>query len=454
MKSKTVVVLILLSRLLFPAHLFAQALDIWSLERCLDHARENNIAIKKGELAVQSAKANVTQAWAGLFPSVNGSLSESFNFGLRFDPTTMLLNDQRYSTSAISASSQFIIFNGLANYYSISQAKHNYKASQYDIQQVIEDVSLNIVNLYMQVLFAQDRLDIVTQQVGLLQQQVERTHLMYEAGSVNKSTLLSIEAQLATQELTKVNGENALAKAKLALIQLLNLDGFDIQIEKPDFSSVRMDEFNESETAQSIYLTALTIRPNILGKEYRAKAARKALIVARGSYYPQLTFNASISTIYSGLLKQNPLDPNSPVLSFFDQMQRNNAQQLSFGLNIPLFNGLQVRTAVKQSKLSYQNALLDLQNEQQTLRNTIQQVWADARAAFKTYEANLKNLSALEENYQYAQQRFEANMINSVDFNDASIRFFNARTELLISQYDYIFKTKVLDFYKGKKIQF
>lgn len=440
--------------LIFYQHAESQTSDVWTLQRCFEHARQHNIIIKKSELAVEGARANVTQAWAGLFPTLNGSVAESFNFGLRFDPTTGLLNDQRFTTSSISANSQFIIFNGLTNYYSISQAKHTYKASQFDFQQAIDDVYLNIVNLYMQLLFAQERLEIVKQQADLLRQQVARTRELHEAGTVNKGTLLSIEAQLATQELTQVNGENALANAKLALIQLLNLESFDMQIEKPDFSTALIQPFNENESAQGVYLTALTLRPNIMGREFRAKAARKALAAARGSYYPQLAFNASVSTIYSGLLKQNPFDPNSPVVPFFDQLQRNNAQQLSFGLSIPIFNGLQVRTAVKQSKLSYQNAQLDLQNEQMALRNTIQQVWADARAAYKTYEANRKNLTALEENYQYAQQRFDANMINSVDYNDAMVRFFNARTELLIAQYDYVFKTKVLDFYKGKKIEF
>jgi outer membrane protein len=154
------------------------------------------------------------------------------------------------------------------------------------------------------------------------------------------------------------------------------------------------------------------------------------------------------------LLKQNPFDPNSPIVPFFDQLERNNAQQFSFGMNIPLFNGLQIRTAVKQSKIAYKNAELDLMNEKFLLKNTIQKSYADAKAAFKTYQANQQGLASFKENFEYAKQRFEANLINSVDYNDAATRYFNARTESLIALYDYIFKSKVLDFYKGKKLEF
>lgn len=435
-------------------HVNAQQVQVWSLQKCIEHAREHNITVKKVQLSMESAKLNVTQSWAALAPTLNGSFAETFNFGLRFDPTTGLLNDQRFTTTSIAASSQFIVFNGLANYYTISQNKNNYKAAQYDFQQALDDISLNIANLYMQVLFAQERLDIVRQQVDLLKQQANRTKQLYEAGAVTQGALLSIEAQLATQELNLVNGENALAAAKLALIQALALDEFDIQIEKPDFSKIPIEEFNESENAQSIYALAINTRPNILSREFRMKSARNGLAVARGSYYPQFAINTSVSTIFSGLLKQNPFDPNSPVVPFFEQLKRNNSQQIALGLNFPIFNGLQIRTAVQQAKLQYKNAELDLQAEQLSLKNTIQKAYADARAAFKSYEANKKNLQALEENYIYAKQRFEANVINSVDYNDAATRYFNARTELLIAQYDYIFKTKVLDFYKGKKIEF
>lgn len=435
-------------------HAGAQNNEVWTLQKCIEHAREHNITVKKVQLSMESARLNVTQSWAALAPSLNGFFTESFNFGLRFDPTTGLLNDQRFTTTSIGASSQFIIFNGLANYYTISQNKNTYKASQYDFQQALDDISLNIANLYMQVLFAQERLEIVKQQVDLLKQQADRSRQLYDAGALTQGALLSIEAQLATQELTLINGENALANAKLALIQVLAIDGFDIQIEKPDFSKIPVGEFNETENAQSIYALAVNTRPNILSREYRMKSARNALAVARGSYYPQFSVNTSINTIFSGLLKQNPFDPNSPVVPFFDQLKRNNSQQISLGLTFPIFNGLQIRTAVQQAKLQYKNAELDMQAEQLSLKNTIQQAYADARAASKSYQANKKNLQALEENYTYAKQRFEANLINSVDYNDAATRFFNARTELLIAQYDFIFKSKVLDFYKGKKIEF
>lgn len=460
MKYRSVITLRLFTGLAFFL-LFSTAFaqpsgEVWTLKRCLEYARENNITVRQVQLNSMNAKYDLIQSRADLFPTLNASAGHNFYFGLSFDPTSLKLQDQRYQSSSFGASSRFIIFNGLSNYYQVMANSYTYKAAQQDFQQAVDDVSLNIIQLYMQVLFAQERLEIVKQQVDVLSQQVERTGMLYDAGVVTRGDFLSIQSQLATQEVTQVNGENSLATAKLNLIQALNLPGMsmDIIIEKPDLSQFEVKEMDPTLTAENVFNTAITIRPNIKGKEYRLLGAKRTLAVIRGGYYPSLAFTASISTAFSELRKANPIDPLSPTIPFFDQLQQNNSQQLSFGLTVPIFNGLQTRMAVQKSKISVKQAEFDLLNEQLTLRNTIQQAYTDARAAYKVYISNTKNLEALEESFNYAKEKFEAKVINAVEFNDASTRYFNARTELLIAQYDYIFKTKVLDFYRGETLEF
>jgi outer membrane protein len=332
--------------------------------------------------------------------------------------------------------------------------QYGQKASSYNWEQAINDVQLNIAQLYMQLLFAQERLEIIKQQVAQMEQQVERSQLLYEVGTITKGDYLSAVSSLATLQVNQTNGENAVASSKLALIQGLNLNQLEIQIETPDFSNVQITEFKEEQSLEGVYSYALQSWPSIKSKDATLWQFKRNLAVARGAYYPSISFNATISTTFSELRKEVPWDPNSPTIPYSNQLEQNFGQQVGFRLNVPIFNGLNTRTNVRLTKIQMWNAELDLENEKLKLRNTISQAYIDARSSYKTYSANKANLAALEENYQYAKDKFDVGLMNTVDFNDASYKYFNAKTELLLAQYDYILKTKVLDFYQGKKLEF
>src|SRR5690606_34525154 len=156
----------------------------------------------------------------------------------------------------------------------------------------------------------------------------------------------------------------------------------------------------------------------------------------------------------TGNRKTNPLDPNSPVMPFGEQLRQNNSQQLTFGMSIPILNGLQTRMQVQQAKITLYNSELNLQNEKLKLRNTIQKVFTDAVAAYNVYIANKTSLESLEEAYQYAVEKYQVKAINAFEFNDAATRYFNANTELLIATFGHVCKKKGLDFYQGKPRRF
>lgn len=438
----------------FLGKLLAQNTEVWTLNKCITYAKDNNISVQQLQLNSLSNKYSITQSWAELFPSVNASAGHTFNYGLSFDNNSGILQDNGYQNSFYAVQARWTIFNGLSNYYKIMATKHEYNASLYDWEQAINDVQLNIASTYLQVLFAQERLEIIKQQLDASKVQVDRNYLLYTEGAITKGDYLLSKSQQSTLELNKVNAENVLMQAKLSLIQSLNLQQDDIQIEKPDLSKIKITEMSESENITSIYEKSLTFLPMIKSKEESILAFRKRLSMARGAYYPSLSLNATFSTSFSELRKVNPFDPNSPTIDYGEQLRQNNARQFSFSLQIPIFNGLSVRTNVKQVKIQLKNAELNLQNEKFKLKNTIQKAFIDAKAAYNTYNANLMNLEALEEAYNYAKDKYEVRAINNVEYNDAANRYFNAKTELLIAQYDYILKTKVLDFYKGNKIEF
>lgn len=451
---RTLPVLWLSLSMMLALGLGAQSSEPLTLNKCLDLAKENNINLRQIQWQRVQAKANLTQSWARLFPTLNISTSASENFGLNFDPNSLTLQSSNYTSMSLGASSSLNVFDGLQRYHTIRSGSSSYKAAQLDFQQALDDLYLNVADLFLQVVFAEERLSIAQKQLELLQAQVERTQLLYESGSLVKGEYLSMKAQAASQETQVITAQNALNIAKLSLAQALNIEDTQPDIQRPDFGALQLPKPTALPAAQLVYEEAVGIRPAVEAAGFRVDARRYDLATSRGAYLPNLNFNANMGTVYSELRKQNPFDPTSPPIPLGEQLRQNNAQTLSFGLSIPIFNGLSVRTQVQQAKIGLETAKLNLENEKLQLKNTIFRAYADAQAAYAVYRANLENAAALEEAFTYAQERFELQAIQPVEYNDAATRLFNAKAELLIAEFDYIFKTLVLEFYRGKRYDF
>jgi outer membrane protein len=425
-----------------------------TLQACLAHAEQHNLSLQQVKLQVAQTRVAVIQSWVALMPSLNGSASQSTNFGLRFDPTSGILQDQKFESFSTGISSNFVIFNGLSNYNSIAQNQKSYEAEKAGYAQAIDDLHLNVTDLFMQVMFAEERVKIAAKQFDLLKAQTSRMQMLWEAGNVVKGEFLTLKAQTATQEVQFITAQNALKMAKLALAQALMLEPETLVLSYPPLDSLENVMTAPLPDPKKVMASAVTMRPGLIAAQLRRDAARFGLRSARGNYVPTIGLNASASTIYSGLRKQNPFDPASPPIPFNQQMKENFGQQVSFSLSVPLLNGWSTRAAVQQAKIGLARAELSILEQENQLRNTIERAHADALAAYQTWQANQINLQALEEARQYAEDRFSVQAINALQFNDAVTRYFQAQTELLIAHYDFIFKSLVLQFYQGNRFKF
>ncbi|NLE34703.1 MAG: TolC family protein [Bacteroidales bacterium] len=430
--------------MLSPLALFSQE-KAWTLEECIAHALRNNIRIKQQEIMTEYQVNALEQSKLNLLPTLNGSASHNYAFGRALDETTYeFTENETVQSNNFYAGSNVTLFRGLVNYNTIQKNKYQVLASEQELEQFRDDISLNIALAYLQILLNQELVTATEAQVDLTRQQIERTRKLVDAGSVAGGNLLDIEAQAAREELQLVNLRNQLTLSLLNLAQMLELedtDGFNIAV---PVITVR-DEAVDGNPA-TIFSIAEQTRPEILSAEYQLRSAEYDLAIARGNRSPRLSLGASISTGYSDK-RLKPVTLES--YPFGEQLNDNLNYGLGFSLNIPIFNGWQVNAGIKNSKLGIENSKYALENTRKQLYKNIQQAYTDATGALKKFHASEKAVASMEEAFRYAEQKLDVGLVTAIEYNQSKTQLLNAQSEMAQAKYEYVFKTKVLDFYKG-----
>ncbi|MAD50844.1 MAG: hypothetical protein CMC95_06065 [Flavobacteriales bacterium] len=432
----------------------------WSLEDCLRYAQDNNMTIKKAYLNTEISKQNYFQSKMALLPNLNGNVSDNTNFGRNIDPVTNQINIDRVRNNNFSLSSSVTLFNGFQNINSIRKSNFDYLSSKYDAEKIANDISVNIVTAYLQLLYNSDLVEVNEQKVSISELQVERISKMVEVGSLPKGDLLNTESQKAQEELQLINAQNQRDIAKLNLMQLLDLPVSEsFAIAQLD---VEVDENYNSLANDAIYSLAVESLPEVKSAETKLKSSERSLAISQGIRSPRLSMSASVGTAYSDASKRlAPYDslalPLTPVYEdypFQDQFDDNVNQSISLSLSIPIFNNWQANASVSKAKIGVLQAEYGLQEAKNNLRKTIEQAQNDALSAQKKYIASKKSVEYQQESFQYTQDKYDLQLLNSYDYNNAKNTLFRAETDLLQSKYDYLFKTKMLDFYMGKPLTF
>ncbi|MDA0713929.1 MAG: TolC family protein [Bacteroidetes bacterium] len=468
--------LILLTSLLLGMALHSQ--DTWTLRRCVLTAWERNVDISRGELNQDLRAIDLKQGKYQLLPSLNAGATHGYNWGQTIDPFTNEFATDRVRNNNLFLSSQVTLFNGFTIQNNIKQARVNLKSSEEDLRKVKNDISLFVAQSFLSILLNQEQVAASEEQVAISRRQVDRMQRMVDVGQSALNSLYDLQSQLANDELALTNAENALIISRLNLGTLLlltpeELAGFELNA--PDMESFVIDK--EIPNPLVIYATASSHLPEVKSAELQIQSSDVGLDIARGSRSPNITVNGSLGSGYSG---NNLIPIGDPIIesqtigivegtgqevvspdisfadfqtkSFNDQLDDNFNQSLSLRLNIPIFNQLQASSDVERAKLNYQDALLRKQGVSNQLLQDVQQAHADAVAARRSYEAALRSEEAMRLNFENAERRFEQQMINPVEFNDAKSRMAITETQVIRAHYDLIFRLTIIDFYMGKAI--
>ncbi len=457
--------------------LSANAQERWSLERCIQYAQQHNTQIKSAALAVQNAQLTRQLNELSRLPSLSASGSGGVQFGRTIDPATNDFVSQRlwYNTYAINTA--LTLYNGGAIRNNIQKSELDLQASKADATYTADLIALNVATAYLAVLQAEEQLDNAHRRLELSQLQLEQTDKLIRAGSLPQTARLDLLAQIARDEQSIVQAESDVERAYLTLKNLLNLDPTaSIQVIHPDIT-LPMEQSPESETFLAVYQQALNSQAQVRADQLRLRAAGYSVALARAARLPRLTLFANINTNWSSaalwtqgtlstiqeqeiIIDGMPVTVGFPVeiplldkKPFFDQIVDNFGQGIGLQLSIPIFTNGQARIGVERAKLGLEQARLQLEQTQQQLRNDVQRALADARAAHRNYQAALRTAEAARVAFESAQKRYELGAINQYDYNNARTNLDMAEITLTLSKYDYLFKLKVLEFYKGRKIR-
>jgi outer membrane protein len=429
-----------------------KAQEVWTLEKCVEYALTNNIQVKQQLLQVKNEQALLQQDKLSLLPSVNGGASHGYNFGQTVDRYTNQFATNRVQSDNFYLGSSVTLFGGLQKLNQIKQRKKDLEATHFDTDKFMDDMSLNIATGYLQILYYKELVKTTQNQLNATELQSKRLKILVDAGSLAQGDFYTLEAQRALDNSQVVSAQNNLDIAYLTLVQMLDLpttQGFEI--ETPDLEMSLQPMLAVS--AEKIYGFALETQPVIKSAELRVKSSEIGLSMAQGGQSPTLTLQGSLGTGFSGANKIfDSTNYSFNTKPFADQVKDNFNRSISLNLNVPIFNGWATRTAISRAKMNVENSQYNLELSKLQLRKTIEQAYADAKAALNNYDASTLGVNAARESFRYADQKFNIGTLNSVDYNNSKKDLEKAESDQLRAKFEFIFKSTVLDFYMGKPL--
>ena len=418
--------------------------EIWSLEKCIDYAIGHNLTVKQQEAARDKNAIDLNTARWSRLPDLNGNASHSFNFGrsLQANNTYQSINTQ---STGFSVSTSIPLFTGMQIPNTIALSKLNLQAATEDLNKAKEDISIQVASAYLQVLFNQELAKVAHSQVELSKEMLAQKEAFFKNGKASESEWMEAKTRVAQDQLSAVQAENNLTLALLDLSQLLELPSPEnFSIETPD---VRMEQLEEELTSPTdIYNQAVLAKPAILAAQYRLQGAARSIRIAQSSWYPQLSFGAGLSTNYYKVSGRENAQ-------FRTQLRDNFSQYVGISLSIPIFDRLNTRNRVRAARIDQTTLSWQLEEAKKSLYKEIQQAYYNATAAQSKYRATGRSVEATRTAFQYARERYEAGKSSVFEYNEAKTNYAKSLAEEAQAKYEFILRTKILDFYNGTPLR-
>lgn len=410
----------------------------WSLDRCISYALENNITVKQQALRVRDGELAITEARDRYLPSLDASASESMNFGRGLTAENTYANRNTTSTSW-NIGMSLPLFQGTAAYKREKIAKLSLQQYVLENESTKDDISLNVMSQYYQVLYCKEVAKSARSQAVLSAFQVERQKELIRVGKVAEATLYDLEAVAAQDQLQIVAAENDIQTALVNLANLLRLksiEDFDVE------AGVGPDPVIPG--PDIVYSAALGINHSLLGARQALKVANENITLAKTGYIPTLSFNTGLGSSYytvSGM----------PAENFGSQMRHNLSTYLGFSLRIPIFDSFSTRNGIRRAKLQKLNAELSLEQRESELYKEIQLAFYQAKGAKERYATSAETLEKTALSFESTRERFNFGRATQADYEQAKNNLYKIEIARIQARYEYLLRAAILDFYRTNR---
>ena len=424
-----------------------QAAQGWSLRQCISYALEHNITVKQQDVTKQQREIDLNTAKNSRLPDLNGSASQNWSFG-RGLTSENTYSDTNTSSTSFSLGTSVPLFSGLKIPRTIELNKLNLEAATADMEKARNDISVQVAQAYVQILYDLEMRDVAQRQISIDSMQVARLKEMYRNGKASGVDVAQQEATLAQSRLTYTQADNDYRLALLALTQLLELpspEGFAII--RPDAGGIDPSAGAGPPSPDEIYQEAITFQADRNAELYRLKSSEMNIKIAQSAMLPTLSLNAGIGSNYyktSGFKAE----------SFGRQMRNNFSQYIGLSLNVPIFNRFATRNSIRSAKLERETQQLQLDNVRKNLYKEIQQAYYNTIAARAKYESSMEASRSNKAAFDLMSAKYEYGKANITEFNEAKNNWLKAESDLVIAKYEYVYDTSLIDFYRGKELDF
>lgn len=446
----------------------------YSLKECVETGIANNLDVLLSDLQAQTSKINWQQARLNRLPTLNGSVGHGINQGRSIDPFTNTYINERVNFASYNLNSGVVLFRGFSMQNTVNQNTLLYEAGKMDLQQAKDNLTLNIILAYLDMLTTEELLVQLQYRVELTQQQVQRLTILNNDGAIAPALLYDMRGQLANDQLAIINAKNTLETNKISLCTLMNIP-YDkgMKLERLDPSAFSLDY---TETPSQIYEKALSGFALIRSAGLKTRAAAKGIKATRGQLFPTLSLNGSANSNYSSAAMQNiflnttevtspdyVLVNGSPIavirqqsnfrsdkINYTRQLNNNIFTSISLNLSIPIFNSLQTRNRIKLAKIDLERLSASEHTAKTELQQNIERAYVNMKASFERYKTLLEQVNAYTQSFRAAEIRFNEGVGNSIDYLTAKNNLDMANNNLVVWKYDYILRTRILDYYQGR----
>lgn len=420
----------------------------WNLQACIDYALQQNITIRKNRLNAESAEVDVKTAKAALFPSLTASVSQRIVNRPNSQTNTIIDGDNITSSQSKTSyngsygiDASWTLYNGSKRLNTLKQQRMNNRIAELGVAESENTIEESITQIYVQILYAAEAVKVNEATLDVSRAECERARALLAAGSIARSDLAQLEAQVSTDKYQLVTAQATLQDCKLQLKQLLELDGEkEMTLYIPTLGDENVLSPLPSKT--DVYRSALTLRPEIEAGRLNVKASELDINITRSGYIPTISLSAGIGST----------NTNGNDFTFGEQIKQNWNNSLGVTVSVPIFNNRQTKSAVQKAKIQKQNSELDLLDNQKNLYKTIEGLWLDANSAQQRYVAAIEKLRSTQTSYDLIQEQFNLGMKNTVELLTEKNNLLNAQQETLQAKYMAILNTQLLKFYQGEQI--